>query len=106
MTITIDNKEIDLRYSFRALMIYEKIADKSFTNVSGLTEILIFFYSVILGSDSEMNLTWDQFIDWLDNNPNMLTEFTSWLNDVMNKNNYITNPNGEEKEVPEIDENF
>lgn len=59
MKIVIDNKEIELKYSFRALMIYEKITGNSFTNVTGLTEILVFMYSVIISSNKDLSLTWD-----------------------------------------------
>ena len=44
MKVTIKNKEIELRYSFRSMMIYEKITGTSF-NPKGVTEIMIYFYS-------------------------------------------------------------
>lgn len=104
MNITINNKVIELKYSFRSLMIFEKIAGKSFTNVTGLTEILVFFYSVIISSDKDTTLSWDQFIDWLDSNPNVLTEFTTWLQNVMLKNNFIINNTDDDTEVKEVEE--
>ena len=59
MKVIIDNKEVQLKYSFRALMIFEKIAGKTFSNITGLTEILIFMYSVIISSDKDITITWD-----------------------------------------------
>ena len=44
----------------------------------------IFFYSVIIANNPDNILDWDDFIDALDENPNLLTEFTE-LNQEQNK---------------------
>lgn len=88
MDITIKDTNITLKYSFRGMMIYEKIAGTSF-QPKGISEILIYFYSTILASDRNITITYDEFIDWLDENPNKLTEFSKWLNEVLTKNAYI-----------------
>lgn len=88
MKITIKGKEIVMRYSMRSMMIYEKVMNASF-NPKGLTEILAFFYCVILGSAKDIALTFDEFIDWLDENPEEMQNFNTWLTDVFSKNGYI-----------------
>ena len=44
----------------------------------------IFFYSVIIANNPDNILDWDDFIDALDESPNLLTEFTE-LNQEQNK---------------------
>lgn len=88
MTVYIKNKNIELKYSFRSLMIYEKIVGSSFTS-NGITEIIVFFYSTILASDKDIDLTFDEFIDYIDSNLDIFTEFSSWLTSIFTKNSVI-----------------
>lgn len=99
MTIQINQKEIELKYSFRALMIFENITKRSF-NPSTVSDIVIFFYSVVLGSDRNINIEFDDFIDWLDDSPEKMNEFSEWLTSVINKNKSLS-PEVSEKEVKE-----
>lgn len=89
MKITINGRDITLRYTFRAMIIYEKICNSSFTG-KGITEVLCYLYSTILASDRDNTLTFDDFMDWLDENPEVISEFSEWLANVVNKNSYIS----------------
>ena len=44
-----------------------------------ISEIIMYFYCVIIASDTELEITYDDFLTWLDDNPNSLSEFTQWL---------------------------
>lgn len=88
MTIQINGKSITLKYSFRGFMIYEKITGESF-NPSGITEILIYFYSTVLASCKDINLDFDEFMDYIDEHPELLGEFSEWLTAVLGKNAYL-----------------
>lgn len=81
MKITIKDKEIELKYSIRALIMYENISESSFTGGS-LTEILTFFYCIILTSSKDYSLNWDEFLDWVDTDNNILIEFGEWIKKV------------------------
>ena len=99
MTITINDKEIQLKYSFRAMMIYENIAQKSF-EPKGITEIVILFYSILMASDKTLEVTFDEFMDWLDDNQTIFNDFVKWLQETIEKNNYLsqkTEADGEKK---------
>lgn len=98
MNININNTKVELKNTFRSHMIYEKITDELFTPKS-ITNIIIYFYSVVMASNTTLNLTFDDFTDWLDNNQNELNNFTQWLVDVNSKNGYI---NGNTDEVTEV----
>lgn len=93
MKITITNKEINLRYSFRAMMIYEKITGTSF-NPKGITEIMIYFYSTILASDKDIALTFEEFMNWVDENPSVFNEFSVWLTSTLTKNGVMNESDG------------
>lgn len=91
MKVDIDNKEVNLKYTFRAYMIFEQIVGHSFAGIN-LTEFITLFYSVLMASDTELTTDYDKFIDWLDENPNKLGEFTKWLTENIKKQNALTAP--------------
>lgn len=99
MRISIYNKEVELKQTLRALFIYEKITNEMF-NPSTLTNIVIYFYSVVMASDKNLAISFEEFTDWLDNNMTELTNFTNWLAQVNNKNGFI-NGNTDNKTVEE-----
>lgn len=84
MKVTYNGTEYELKYSFRALMIYENAANKTF-QPKGMTDVIIFFYSCILAA-ARTAIDFDEFIDWLDDNPNELTNFSNWLTEQFNLN--------------------
>lgn len=96
MNINIKGNDIELKYSFRSMMIYEKIVGESF-QPNGVTEIIIYFYSTILSSKKNIDLSFDDFVDWLDENQDALNNFNKWLITIMEKNGYINqkDENGE-----------
>ena len=90
MKVIIKENEIELKYSFRSFMIYENITGKSF-QPTNLTDILIFFYSTILGSSKNADLKFDEFMDLIDMHPELVTEFSEWLTNTSEINNEIEN---------------
>lgn len=83
MNITIKEKEITLKKTFRSIIAYESATNKVFNPIS-LSEIIMYLYCVIIASDTELELSYDEFIDWLDQNENILNEFSQW---IVNSNN-------------------
>ena len=90
MKVKINDREVELKYSFRSFMIYENITGKSF-NPTNLTDILVFFYSTILGSDKSAELKFDEFMDMIDLHPALVTEFSEWLTTISDINSEIEN---------------
>lgn len=97
MTIEINNRTITLKYTMRSLMIYEKAAKQNF-NPQGLSDIIMYFFCTVLACDKDSTLSFDEFMDWLDENPWQLNDFSNWLSSVLNKNSFINNQKKEEKE--------
>ena len=79
MKIQILGREIELKATFRAYLIFENITGKSFQQLSTLADVLTFFYATILGSAKTTDISFDDFLDFIDENPNIVTEFSEWM---------------------------
>ena len=88
MKVTIKQQEVELRYSMRALFQYENITGQSF-NPKTLQDFCTFFYCVLVSSNKDLDLTFDEFVDYLDEDPSKMSDFASWLNSVMMNNNFL-----------------
>ena len=88
MEIVINEKTISLKYSLRAMMMFENITEGTLTP-SSLTDVITFFYCVVLASSMDYSLEMEQFIDWLDEHPDTLNEFGGWLQTVVTNQNKL-----------------
>lgn len=80
-TIKIKEKEYKIKYTIRALFIFEQITGKPFS-INTLLDNYVFFYSLILANNSEDCLTWDEFVDALDDNPNLFNEISELVDNT------------------------
>lgn len=79
MKVKINGNEYEIKYTIRALFIYEQITEKSFSLDSTLDNY-IFFYSMILANNQgEKPLSWDEFIEAIDNDPELTTSLLTYL---------------------------
>ena len=80
ITIKIKDKEIELKQTLRALIMYENITDKAFEPKT-FQDILTFLYCIVLTSSKDYSLiTFDEFIDFIDENHQVLEDMIKWLN--------------------------
>ena len=79
MKVHILERDIELKATFRAYIIFENITGKSFQQLSTLADVLTFFYATILGSAKTTDISFDDFLDFIDENPNIVTEFSEWM---------------------------
>ena len=97
MKVTIKQQEVELRYSLRSLFSYENITGQSF-NPKGLRDFAMFFYCVLVSSNKDLDLTFDEFIDEvLDPQPELMGEFAEWLGKTMQKNNFLSGQSQEKE---------
>lgn len=94
--ITIKNKEYKIKQTLRALFIFEQITGRPF-EIKTMLDNYIFFYSVIIANNPDNILDWDDFIDALDESPNLLTECTE-LNQEQNKVDTLFNSEDSKEE--------
>lgn len=88
MKVTIKGKEIELKNSIRAYMIYENVEGKSFT-FSSVSDLVTFFYCTIVSSSKDYSITLDEVIDEIDKNPNLIQEFSTWLESSITNQNKL-----------------
>lgn len=81
----IKEQNIELKSKMRSLLIYEQIAGKPFAP-NGFTDMMLYFYSVILANYPNIQLTFDELLDEVDNNPSLFSEFTGWIEEQAKRN--------------------
>ena len=98
MKIKIGNKRYELKYTLRAMIIFEKITKKPFS-LDNLTDQLVYFYAILMANNPSMKLSLDDLIDAIDKDQNILTEYLDFLRGEQNKANLLsTQENEEEKD--------
>ena len=100
MKVTIKEQEITLKYSLRSLFLYERKTGQSF-NPKTLQDFAMFFYCVLVSSNKDLTISFDEFIDEvLDPQPELMSEFAEWLGKTMAKHSFISNAaQSQEKET-------
>ena len=93
-------EELNLRQTLRAHILYEQIMGHAFTGDDGLNGVVVLFFSYIAGSNRNANIDYNDYLDWLDEHNEMLTEFTAWMVKVNQANESIQpDSQGEVKEA-------
>lgn len=95
MIIEIKDKYVELRYTMRALLLFENVMDKSLMTCMNnedvkTIDVIVFFWCVILASGKKVQLTLEELIDMIDENPLLLSEFSDWLRAETIKQNMLT----------------
>lgn len=97
-TITINGTEYNIKYTIRALFIFEQITGKAF-KLESLLDNYIFFYSMILANNPDNVLDWDTYLDAIDSNPKLFAEMTDIVADEQNKNKVFDKEENKEKKA-------
>ena len=85
MDITINGKKYKVKYTIRALFIFERITNKAF-KIETLLDNYLFFYSMILANNKENVLDWEEFLDALDSDKDLFNQLVAISQDVNNRN--------------------
>lgn len=99
-TIKIGGEEYRIKYTIRALFMFEQITGKAF-EIKTLLDNYVFFYCMILANNKDKVLEWDDFLDALDNDKELFATMNAIVN-VQEKqkkifDNSATDDNGEKK---------
>lgn len=78
-TIRINDKDYKVKFSLRALLIYEKISGKPFTAITDITDEMVYLFSAMLAADSDLDMDFDQFLDAIDEDLSVLEQFHKLL---------------------------
>lgn len=99
MDITIKGKQYKVKYTIRALFIFEQITGKAF-EIKTLLDNWIFLYSIILANNPDNFIDWDDFVDALDNDKELITQLTKLVDDYQKKDSIferVDTTSGEKK---------
>lgn len=96
-TITINGTDYKIKYTIRALFIFEQITKKPF-KVESLLDNYIFFYSMLLANNKDNVLEWDEFIDAIDDDETLFQRMSEIVANQQKKSELFED---EEKEGDE-----
>lgn len=83
MEIKIQKKKYTLKYTLRALLIFERITGKPFS-ITTITDQTIFFYCLIL-ANNETDMTFEQFIEAVDNDSSITEQCKQFVENEQKK---------------------
>ena len=82
MKIKIKDKEVELKYMFKPEMYFETAAEKPFKGEL-TTDWILMFFSYIIATEGDGFIGYEEFIDYLSDNPLELYEFIYWYTEQM-----------------------
>ena len=84
MEIKIKDTNVKIKFSFRAELLYEDVKEHSFAG-QNLHDWILYFYCTVTANTADGFIEYDDFIVWLDENPEALYEFIQWYSDMQNQ---------------------
>lgn len=93
MKLKLGDKSYRLRYGIRALILFEKMADKPFS-LHGTTDWTIFVYAMLLAGSPDCGVELDDFIDGVAI-PD-LNDAIRWVTKQMEVENQLTEATGDD----------
>lgn len=85
-TIKIDGKDLILKQSIRAIMAFEKLTGKEAFNANTtITDGVTMFYCMLQASNPEFSMTFDEFLSYIDTDPNAVPQYYNRLSTFINK---------------------
>jgi hypothetical protein len=78
--IYIVNNNLNMEYKFKikAVIIFERITEKAFS-ISTNEDLYTYFYAIRMANIDKYNETFEEFLDWCDNNPDELNDFVKQM---------------------------
>ena len=99
-TILINGKEYKIKYGIRSMLIAEQITQKPFS-LENMNEQLVFLYSCLLAADNELNMTYEEFLDAVDEDMSIIIRFGEYLAEQQKKEKNILKDKGSKKKKKE-----
>ena len=87
-TILINNQEYKIKYGIRAMLIAEQITQKPFA-LDNMNEQLVFLYSCLLAANNELTMSYEEFLDAIDEDMSIIIRFGEYLAEQQKKESNI-----------------
>lgn len=88
MEITINGKSIELKQTIRSLLMFENIQGTSYQPKS-LNDILLYLYCVVVASSKDYSFSYEDWIDWVDENPAELEKIVKFIQQTEQNQNDV-----------------
>lgn len=85
MEITINSRQYKVKLTLRALILFEKVAGTSF-KFETLSDQILYLYCLILANNEDVEISLEDLIDAMDNDPSILLNYFQFLTTEGNKN--------------------
>jgi len=82
--VKIKGKNYNIKYTIRALFIWEQITGKSF-KIENMLDNYIFFYAMLLANNKDDVIQWDDFIEAIDDDPNLFEKMATLVAEQQKK---------------------
>ena len=99
-TILINGKEYPIKYGIRSMLIQEQITQKPFS-LDNMNEQLVFLYSCLLAADNELTMSYEEFLDAIDEDMSIIIRFGQYLAEQQKKEKNILKDKGSKKKKKE-----
>ena len=87
-TILINGKEYPIKYGIRSMLIQEQITQKPFS-LDNMNEQLVFLYACLLAADNELTMSYEEFLDAVDEDMSIIIRFGEYLAEQQKKESNI-----------------
>lgn len=78
--IKINGKEYKVKQSLRALMLFEQITGRFATEITpSINDTVVLFYSLLKSNNKDFEISQDELIDIIDEQPEILDNFNDYL---------------------------
>lgn len=93
--VNINGTDYELKYTIRALFLWEQITGRSF-EIKNTLDNYLFYYCLILASNKDKEpLDWNDFIAAVDENPRLMNTLVDLMKGVEKKNSLVETEVGE-----------
>lgn len=99
-TILINNQEYPIKYGIRAMLISEQITQKPFS-LENMNEQLVFLYACLLAADNELSMSYEEFLDAVDEDMSIIIRFGQYIAEQQKKEKNILKDKGTKKKKKE-----
>jgi len=87
ITVKINDTDYKLKQSFRCYLLFEEMTGKQISDISTMKDTITFLYCTLKGSNiKEWNYSFDEFIDLIDEYPEIFRKFNE-LNETISSSN-------------------
>lgn len=87
-TIKIKETEYKVKYSLRAMFVFEAITKKPF-DITSLIDNYILLYSIILANNPDNPIDWNDFVDACDEDPSLVEKISQLVEESRKVDNFI-----------------